>query len=428
MKIHTVASGQSPWSIANTYGVPLNKLIAANGLDQIPHLVVGQSLVIPGVAAVHSVRRGESLYSIATRYGVTAESIAAANDLSVSETIYPGRTLIIPEKPKRYGTIQTNGFIIPSTTERENRIIDEAAPYLTYISPFSYQVNANAGLTPIRDENIIRRSKDYRTAPLLSVTNISASGGFDTRLIDRILTDDALQNTLINNILSTIQSKGYYGVIIDFERISPQNREAYNSFLRKVVARLNPRYLVATALAPKTYDIREGAWHGAHDYRAHGEIVNFVIIMTYEWGWSGGPPMAVAPISEVRKVLNYALSVIPAKKIMMGMPLYGYDWTLPYTPGGEFAKAIGFLEAVRIAANNGAAISYNTKYASPHFKYYDRARNEHEVWFEDARSLFQKYLLVNELGLRGVSYWSLGNPAPMNWYIVDSMFNIEKIV
>ncbi len=50
--------------------------------------------------------------------------------------------------------------------------------------------------------------------------------------------------------------------------------------------------------------------------------------------------MAVAPINEVRKVINYAASVIPANKIFMGMPLYGYDWTLPYIPGGEFAEAI----------------------------------------------------------------------------------------
>ena len=64
--------------------------------------------------------------------------------------------------------------------------------------------------------------------------------------------------------------------------------------------------LVSTALAPKTSAAQVGAWYEAHDYRAHGEIVDFVIIMTYEWGWSGGPPMAVSPIPQVRQVYEFA--------------------------------------------------------------------------------------------------------------------------
>ncbi|WP_278279643.1 glycosyl hydrolase family 18 protein [Clostridium sp. DMHC 10] len=185
---------------------------------------------------------------------------------------------------------------------------------------------------------------------------------------------------------------------------------------------------MATALAPKTYDVTTGAWHGAHDYRAHGEIVDFVIIMTYEWGWSGGPPMAVAPINEVRKVINYAVSVIPPKKIMMGMPLYGYDWTLPYMPGGEFAESIGNQEAILRAGRYGAQIKYDEKSQSPYYNYTDRAGRQHVVWFEDARSVEEKYKLVSEYGLRGVSYWVLAQPFPQNFKVLDNMFNIEKVI
>ena len=185
--------------------------------------------------------------------------------------------------------------------------------------------------------------------------------------------------------------------------------------------------LLATALAPKNYDIKEGSWHGAHDYKAHGEIVDFVVIMTYEWGWSGGPPMAVAPINEVKKVINYAVSVMPPKKIMMGMPFYGYDWTLPYTPKGEFAESIGCLEAVSRAATNGAIIRYDYQSQSPFYNYYDKSMHAHVVWFEDARSVKAKYLLANQYGLRGVSYWALGKPFPQNWAVLEDMFRITKL-
>ena len=97
---------------------------------------------------------------------------------------------------------------------------------------------------------------------------------------------------------------------------------------------------MSTALAPKTSDSERGPWTAAHDYRAHGEIVDFVLLMTYEWGYSAGPPMAVSPLPEVEAVVKYAVSEIPASKIMLGQNLYGYDWTLPFVQGDRMQKRL----------------------------------------------------------------------------------------
>jgi spore germination protein len=232
---------------------------------------------------------------------------------------------------------------------------------------------------------------------------------------------------LLDNIIQIMQEKGYVGLNIDFEYIYQQDKENYNEFLRRVVSRLHPLgYSVSTAVAPKYYREQKGLLYEAHDYAAHGEIVDFVVIMTYEWGWSGGPPMAVAPISEVRKVIQYALTEIPNDKIMMGMPLYGYDWTLPYVKGGAWARTLSPQAAVQRAAQYGAAIQFDEKAQSPFYKYHDEQGKEHIVWFEDARSVQAKYDLVNELNLRGVSYWVLGNPFPQNWLVLADNFRIQK--
>lgn len=428
MDIHVVQSGDSLYKIAQRYGVPADEIYRANELGDLPFLVIGQALVIPTREISHTVSPGETLFSIARRYGTTTSSIIALNGITNPDAIAPGTVLRIPVREKNYGFIEVNGYIEPSTPEKETQTIREVGEYLTYLSPFSYQVRADGSLIPINDATMLTTARNFRIAPLLVITNF-ANGNFSTELVDGILASTAVQDTLIANMIQTMRTKGYYGVNIDFERISPQNRELYNNFLRRVVAALHPLgYVVSTALAPKSSEVLTGTWHGAHDYRAHGEIVDFVIIMTYEWGWSGGPPYAVAPIDLVEDVIRYAASVIPSRKIMMGMPLYGYDWMLPFMPGGKWAKRLSPQEALALAAREGATIRFDAQTQSPTFKYYDNNRVEHEVWFEDARSVRAKLLLVNKYDLRGVSYWLLGLEFPQNWIVLDSMFSIVKVV
>ena len=428
MDIYVVQPGDSLYDIARRFGVSPDQLFELNELGDLPYLVVGQAIVIPTTETAYTVQRGDTLWSIARKFGTSADTIAGLNNITNADALQPGMVLRIPQRSQNYGFIEVNGYIEPSTAETETATVREVGEYLTYISPFSYQTRADGSLVPINDAAILAEAKRHRIAPLLVVTNF-ANGNFDTQLVDTILTTESLQVALIGNIISVMRAKGYYGVNMDFERISPENRQRYNDFLRRLVAALHPLgYVVSTALAPKSSDVQTGAWHGAHDYAAHGEIVDFVIIMTYEWGWSGGPPYAVAPVDLVEEVIRYAASVMPSRKIMMGMPLYGYDWTLPFVAGGKFAKRVSPQDALRLAAERGATIRFDAKTQSPTFRYYDDNRVQHEVWFEDARSIQAKLQLVNEYDLRGISYWLLGLSFPQNWAVLSDMYNIVKVV
>ena len=428
LQIYVVQPGDTLWAISRKFGVNSQSIYTVNGLQEMPYLVIGQTLVIPSTEKAYLVKPGDSLWAIAEKFNVSVDSIARLNGITNPNIIMPGMVLRIPELSKNYGYIEVNGYIEPSTSEKETQIVNEVGRYLTYISPFSYQIKADGSLNPINDTTILQTANKYKTAPLMVITNFKG-GNFDTELVDTVLKSEAIQQTLINNIIKILKDKGYYGLNIDFERISPENRELYNSFLRRMVAVLRPlNYPVSTALAPKPEDYQAGAWHGAHDYKAHGQIVDFVIIMTYEWGWSGGAPYAVAPIDLVGDVIKYAVSVIPSKKIIMGIPLYGYDWPLPYMPGGPWAKRVSPQQAIALAAKYGANILYDYKVQSPYFNYIDENRVQHIVWFEDARSIQAKLLLANRYGLKGVSYWVLGSAFPQNWAVLNNMFNIVKVI
>ena len=150
-----------------------------------------------------------------------------------------------------------------------------------------------------------------------------------------------------------------------------------------------------------------------------------MLLMTYEWGYTYGPPMAVAPINKVREVVDYAITKIPVEKIDLGIPNYGYDWPLPYERNVTMARTISNIEAVQIAVTNNVPIQFDETAMSPFFTY-EMGGVIHEVWFEDVRSLRAKFALVQEYSLRGVGYWQIMNLFRANWLLLADTFNIIK--
>lgn len=426
MQIHVVQPGQSIYSIAQTYNSTVGAIVGANELPNPDRLVVGQALVIPIIGSFYWVSPGDSLYSIARNFGINYLTLASINGISPNRPLPVGFRLYIPPRPKRSAEINAYVEPIAGTVSPElEQSARSAAPHLTYLAPFSFQIQRDGTLKEPPLNNFRRIADNSGAILLMAVTNLE-NGQFSTELGRLILTNPQLQNTLLDNIIATAKRLNFKDIHFDMEHLPRELRENYNAFLRKAKARLSAQgFLMSTALAPKTSATQAGEWYEAHDYRAHGQIADFVVIMTYEWGYSGGPAMPVSPLPQVRQVIEYALTEMPASKIMMGQNLYGYDWTLPFVQGTT-AKAVSPQEAILLAEENNVPISYDTTAQAPHFDYTDSSGKRHTVWFEDARSIQAKFNLIKELGLRGISYWKLGIPFPQNWLLIENNFNVVK--
>ena len=427
MQIHVIRPGDTLWAISQAYNFPLSELIAANEIPNPDRLVVGQSIIIPIWGSYHWVAPGETLYAISRRYNTTVQELVRINRINDSKQIPVGLRLYIPQKTR--STVDVGAYIDPQITgDASSQVIDKVGEHLTLLTIFSYAVNRDGSLTPVNDQQIINTAYQDRVAPLMVLTNFE-DGTFSQELATTILTNEALQDRVLDEAIRIMDQKGYLGLDFDFEYLGAENRERYNRFVQKARARLKEKgYFISSALAPKLGPEQKGVLYEGHDYPAHGRIMDFIFFMTYEWGWSGGPPMAVSPLNQVRRVLDYAISVVPKDKIMMGIPLYGYDWTLPYVPGGRWAKSISSQQAIELAARYGVSINYDHVAQAPFFHYTDEQGNRHEVWFEDARSIQAKFNLVKELGIRGFFYWVLGRDFPQNWLLIQDNFVVRKRV
>lgn len=375
---------------------------------------------------IYVVQPGDSVDAIADKTGADVTSIINTNQLIYPYRLAVGQALFIPggEVSPRRGA-WSNGYAYPFISPW---VLDQTLPYLSELSVFSYGFTEDGELIPPRiDEQwMIRVAGEMRTEATLTLTPLGVDERFNNRLVSAVVRNPSVQRDLLRNLIRVMTEKGYSGVNFDFEYILAEDRDGYTAFVKMAAAVLRPLgFSVSVALAPKYSDDQPGLLYEGMDYEGLGQAADRVLLMTYEWGYTYGEPMAIAPINEVRRVVEYAVTRIPAEKICLGVPNYGYDWPLPFESGVTRARTIGNIEAVQLAVFYGVPIQFDETAQAPFFRYMQYGI-EHEVWFEDVRSYDAKFRLVEEFGLQGIGVWQIMQLFRAGWELLAFRFQIVK--
>jgi len=423
MIIHTVIPGDTPQGIADRYQVPLSRLLSDNGLNTARPLVPGEELVILPTEETVTVNAGDSLYSIAVAQGVSVNELLRNNPvLRGIPTIYPGQTLAISLTGERGRNILVNGYAYPFIDEG---VLRAELPYLSYLTVFTYGFREDGSLIEADDRELVQLANSYGVKALLLISTLQEDGTFNNRLSQLLFADTAVQDRLINELITVMKEKGYSGLEVDFEFIPREDAAGYVSFLTRLKQALSAEgFPLFVALAPKTSADQPGLLYEGHDYAGIGAIADYVILMTYEWGYQYGPPGAVAPIPNVERVVMYAVSEIPNEKILLGVPNYGYDWPLPFVQGETRADGIGIVEAVEKAGEVGVPIQFDNTAKAPFYPY-EAEGIEHIVWFENATSVEERLKLVEKYSLAGISIWQIMRYFPQLYRVLNARYRIE---
>ncbi len=272
-----------------------------------------------------------------------------------------------------------------------------------------------------------------------------------------LLTDPATSDRFLSQIVQYVVEMGYPGFDLDLEGINAGDRDAYTAFVARLADALHKRGKILTLAIPaKTSDVRTG-WAGPYDYAALGRHADLVLLMTYDYSWSSGPPGSIAPQDWVDKVAAFAVSQMPATKVLIGLAFYGYDWNT--TMGGR-ARALLYSQAAALAQQRGTQITTDAASRSGTFTYRSRPGEsappppslpalqheivvrdpgqcsvkepstptpaprptptpapiqDHVVWLEDATSVASKLRIAVRHGVGGVGAWRLGQEDPGVW-------------
>ena len=378
---------------------------------------------------IYVVKSGDNVDRIAEIFQIPVKELLWANQIEAPFRLAVGQALLIPEAFRESSVsgreLYSFGYAYPFIS---GETLNETLPYLTDIYVFSYGFTKEGTLIPPPSEAgwLIERAKAAGVSPVMVLTPLDENGRFNNQLVTVLTEDRRLQERLIWEIGRTIREMGYRGLDIDFEYVEAKDRQAFAAFVRLTRQVLSVfGYPISVALAPKTSADQKGLLYEGIDYEGLGAAADRVMLMTYEWGYTYGPPMAVAPIHMVRRVVDYAVTAIPREKISLGIPNYGYDWPLPYVQGKTKAESLGNRQAVSRAIEHGAEIFFDETAQTPYYRYWQYGV-QHEVWFEDVRSIKAKFDLIKEYGLMGAGYWQLMNFFRSNWLLMEENFQIRR--
>lgn len=412
MIIHIVKPGETILSIADSYGISVKNLKIYNNLTEEDSLVVGEALIILIPEITYTVKEGDTLVQIADAFGTKPIELLRYNpELSEKQALYSGDEIVISFRGEKGHTIATNGFAYPFI---DTKTLLKTLPYLTYLTVYSYTVSATGDLSELDDDDIIKLAKAYGTEPMMMIIPASHNNDEAMAVVDAIISDIAIEDRFISQILQTLKTKGYSGVSFHTPYIHPKYRENYRRHATKMLDCIN-------SAGYKVMDTFENPIFG-FDYKFMTSGLSGITLIVYEFGYSDRLSLGTLCTDNYRRVIGDFTKMVPSDMVSFGLPMQGYIYQLPFIAGASQGRAISYKAALELAAQNNAQISYDPLTNSVSFYFY--SGDEYLVRFWDARSYDVFLKLVPEFNLYGVGIWSIMQWYPQLWLSMAVQYTI----
>ncbi len=429
MEIHVVAPGETLYSIAQSYSIPLDRLIQDNGLDPAANLVTGQILIITYPVLTYMVQEGDTLESIADQYNTTVIQLLRNNPfLADRPSLEPGETLVISYDNTK-GTISTNGY---ASTYIPMDVLRRTLPFLTYLSIFGYQLTDDGEIREPEDDLLRSTAREYHVAPIMLLSTLSPQGVGNIETAYRLISNEEIKDTLIRNVLRILRRKRFHGVTLNYLYLTEQTLPYYERLAADMAARLRREgFELYVTIAPLLKIDNNYITFERLDYTRLGAIADQLIVMNYTWGYNYNPPRPVTSVEDMRLFVEYLVTTIPGNKIAIGIPLLGYVWELPFILGISRGNTLTINSSLALADNVQAAIQFDELSQTPYFTFNDYRFGvpiQYIAWYIDARTIEGFLNLVSEYGLSGIGLWTINYYDPRIWLIINTQYQIVTVM
>ena len=283
--------------------------------------------------------------------------------------------------------------------------------YFNQLAIDCYSVDSQGkiiGSAPTGDLDFARSQK---MAIFATMSNF-ADKDFDGDLAHGIITSGPATQTFLEDALKILAAERYVGLNLDFESIRSEDRVAFTTFVESISkAMRHAGFLTVISVPAEHKDDPADSWTGAFDLKALGSSADLLQVMTYDENGPWGKPGPVAGLDWVEAAIRYTVSVVPARKISLGLPAFAYDWDLSDHLRN---RQLDWTEVLPIREKVGGVIHWDAASSSPNFTYTQKG-HRHVVWYESEESIGLKARLVATYQLAGISVWALGQENEAFW-------------
>ena len=216
-------------------------------------------------------------------------------------------------------------YVLPGTL-KDTLATRKTLSRFTVISRTGYKLDGRGRLRsgPVWPRDLLSLVDKYKISriPLISLTGSTAG--------KKILRYPVARRRALNNLESLLKNKRIEGLHLDFEYLPPAYAPDFARFLRILKGRMGGRRLSAAIFPSVDFPTK---WAGFHNLALIGPHLDEIVLMCYDWHRPGGIPGPVTGLNWTEKNVRRALEFLPAHKIWLGIPAYGYAW--PIKGGGR---------------------------------------------------------------------------------------------
>jgi len=313
----------------------------------------------------------------------------------------------------------------PTPGSKESMI--KNAKLLDEVAFFWYSFDATGKIVPTGKVDLkikeTAQKNGAKAYALVHNMNLTGTVGFDANLAHKVLSNPGIRANLVTNMVNLTTKDGWDGISLDVEKTPPGDRANFSAFVAELGKALKAKDKILNISIPaKFIDYPSDLWSGAYDYAAIGKAADQIILMTYDEHGLGTTQGPIASAGWVDRVITFAVGKIPKEKIVMGFPVYSFDWgsNKPLIP-----DYLSYVQTVDRAKKMGVQIITDPSAKVPQFIYTANGVR-HEVFFENVGSLRIKMDYALQHKLHGVAIWRLGMEDPAIWDSLLKTYGTNK--
>ncbi len=268
---------------------------------------------------------------------------------------------------------------------------------LNVISPtwFSFK-EADGSLANVADLDYVREAHAHGLQVWALFSN-----SFDPGLSHAVLSSTSARQKVIKQLLSFASIYELDGINVDFEMVAKEDGRHFVQFMKE----LTP-YLKKAGLVVSVDMYIPSEWTAHYGRKELGEIVDYVMVMTYDEHWSTSPKAgSVASLGFVDKGIKDTLKDVPKEKVVLGLPFYNRVWE--ESKAGLSSKAYGMDYTFKLFNEQGVKFEWLDK-EGQFYGQYRKGDVLYRVWLEDVNSIKEKMSVYDKYDLAGVASWKLG--------------------